>query len=75
MARFLTDKTGPTRSSFGKYTAIVPKNSKQTNSTGQIFFTAPVVTYFATLSPKPSERPHSPVWRINGFIFENLSLM
>lgn len=75
MARFLTDQNDPTRSSFGKYTAIVPENSKQTNSTGEIFFTAPVVIYFATLSPKPSERPHSPVWRINRFIFENLSLM
>ena len=61
MARFLTGKTGPTRSSFGKYFASVPENSKQTNSTGEIFFTAPVVACFATLSPKPSERPHSPV--------------
>lgn len=67
MARFLTDKTGPTRSSFGKYTAIFPENSKQTNSTGEIFFSAPVVTCFATLSPKRSERPLSPIWI--GFIY------
>ena len=36
MARFLTGKTGPTRSSFGKYFAIVPENSKQTNLRGQV---------------------------------------